>query len=118
MCGVFCLECVKLRELKALKLLRHVRIVRLKEMVLENQCLYFVFEFMDSNLADVSGFASLLCVIERRFVGEYSYNVAQCSTVQHNRPHHILYKGVSTSQTEKTRPHAHAGDTKMHVQLT
>jgi hypothetical protein len=55
MCGVFCLECVKLRELKALKLLRHVRIVRLKEMVLENQCLYFVFEFMDSNLADVSG---------------------------------------------------------------
>lgn len=50
----FCMsECVKLRELKALKMLRHVRIVRLKEMVLENQCLYFVFEFMDSNLADV-----------------------------------------------------------------
>ena len=37
-------ECIKLRELKALKGLRHPRIVRLREMILEKGCLYFVFE--------------------------------------------------------------------------
>jgi len=47
-------DCVKLRELKALKALRHARIVRLREMILEHNCLYFVFDFVNSNLADVS----------------------------------------------------------------
>lgn len=46
-------ECVKLRELRALKGLRHPRIVRLREMILDRRQLYFVFEFVDSNLAHV-----------------------------------------------------------------
>lgn len=46
-------ECVKLRELRALKNLRHPRIVRLREMILDHNQLYFVFEFLDSNLANV-----------------------------------------------------------------
>lgn len=43
-------ECLHLRELMSLKVLRHVNIVRLKEMVLENQKLHFIFEFCESDL--------------------------------------------------------------------
>lgn len=43
-------ECLHLRELASLKVLRHTNIVRLKEMILENELLHFVFEFCDGNL--------------------------------------------------------------------
>lgn len=43
-------ECLHLRELMSLKVLRHVHIVRLKEMVLENKKLHFIFEYCDSDL--------------------------------------------------------------------
>jgi protein kinase len=43
-------ECLHLRELASLKVLRHANIVRLKEMILENEQLHFVFEFCDGNL--------------------------------------------------------------------
>jgi len=43
-------ECLHLRELMSLKVLRHSNIVRLKEMVLENQKLHFIFEFCESDL--------------------------------------------------------------------
>jgi len=43
-------ECLHLRELASLKVLRHMNIVRLKEMILENELLHFVFEFCDGNL--------------------------------------------------------------------
>lgn len=51
---------MQLREVKSLKKLSHPNIVKLKEVIRENDELFFVFEFMEGNLfelmQDVSGF--------------------------------------------------------------
>ncbi|KAJ0021051.1 hypothetical protein Pint_31013 [Pistacia integerrima] len=46
-------ECKNLREVKSLRKLNHPNIVKLKELVKENDVLYFVFEFMDCNLYEL-----------------------------------------------------------------
>ncbi len=46
-------ECLQLRELKSLKKLNHPNIVKLKEVIRENDELFFVFEFMDGNLLEL-----------------------------------------------------------------
>nr|XP_002124422.3 serine/threonine-protein kinase ICK [Ciona intestinalis] len=43
-------ECVNLREVKSLKKLNHANVVKLKEVIRENNQLYFVFEYMKENL--------------------------------------------------------------------
>ncbi|KAJ9134974.1 hypothetical protein P3X46_032202 [Hevea brasiliensis] len=43
-------ECVNLREVKSLRRMNHPNIVRLKEVIRENDILYFVFEYMEYNL--------------------------------------------------------------------
>ncbi|XP_054847221.1 serine/threonine-protein kinase ICK [Eublepharis macularius] len=43
-------ECMNLREVKSLKKLKHVNVVKLKEVIRENDNLYFVFEYMKENL--------------------------------------------------------------------
>ncbi|KAH3745710.1 Protein kinase [Pelomyxa schiedti] len=43
-------DCIALREVKSLNNLRHPNIVRLIELIRENDDVYFVFEFMHSNL--------------------------------------------------------------------
>lgn len=43
-------ECLNLREVKSLRKLNHPNIVKLKEVIRENDMLYFVFEFMRENL--------------------------------------------------------------------
>ncbi|KAK7100797.1 serine/threonine-protein kinase ICK-like isoform X3 [Littorina saxatilis] len=43
-------ECLNLREVKSLRKLNHPNIVKLKEVIRENDMLYFVFEFMKENL--------------------------------------------------------------------
>ncbi|XP_046327547.1 serine/threonine-protein kinase ICK-like [Haliotis rufescens] len=43
-------ECLSLREVKSLRKLNHPNIVKLKEVIRENDMLYFVFEFMKENL--------------------------------------------------------------------
>jgi len=43
-------ECMDLREVKSLRKLNHPFIVKLKEVIRENDELYFVFEFLDCNL--------------------------------------------------------------------
>jgi protein kinase len=43
-------ECVRLREVRSLKKLSHPNIVRLKEVIRENDELFFVFEYLDLNL--------------------------------------------------------------------
>ncbi|XP_023682107.1 serine/threonine-protein kinase MAK isoform X5 [Paramormyrops kingsleyae] len=43
-------ECINLREVKSLKKLSHANIVKLKEVIRENDHLYFVFEYMKENL--------------------------------------------------------------------
>ncbi|KAK9144158.1 hypothetical protein Sjap_004061 [Stephania japonica] len=43
-------ECINLREVKSLRKMSHPNIVKLKEVIRENDILYFVFEYMDCNL--------------------------------------------------------------------
>ncbi|OQS06187.1 mitogen activated protein kinase 7 [Thraustotheca clavata] len=43
-------ECMQLREVKSLKKLNHPNIIKLKEVIRENDELFFVFEFMENNL--------------------------------------------------------------------
>ncbi|KAL0481164.1 serine/threonine-protein kinase MAK [Acrasis kona] len=46
-------ECVNLREVQTLKKLNHPNIIKLKEVIRENNELYFVFEYMDANLYQI-----------------------------------------------------------------
>lgn len=43
-------ECINLREVKSLRRMNHANIVKLKEVIRENDVLYFVFEYMECNL--------------------------------------------------------------------
>ncbi|KAF3447888.1 hypothetical protein FNV43_RR08595 [Rhamnella rubrinervis] len=43
-------ECVNLREVKSLRKMNHPNIVKLKEVIRENDILFFVFEYMECNL--------------------------------------------------------------------
>ncbi|KAM4835143.1 serine/threonine-protein kinase ICK isoform 2-T6 [Thomomys bottae] len=43
-------ECMNLREVKSLKKLSHANVVKLKEVIRENDHLYFIFEYMKENL--------------------------------------------------------------------
>ena len=46
-------ECIALREVKSLRKLAHPNIVKLREVIRDNDELFFVFEFMDRNLYEV-----------------------------------------------------------------
>ncbi|KAK9804718.1 hypothetical protein WJX72_001769 [[Myrmecia] bisecta] len=46
-------ECMALREVKSLRKLNHPCVVKLKEVIRENDELYFVFEYLDCNLYQV-----------------------------------------------------------------
>ncbi|XVF21332.1 hypothetical protein REPUB_Repub12eG0081700 [Reevesia pubescens] len=46
-------ECMNLREIKALRKLNHPNIVKLKEVVRENNELFFIFEYMEHNLYQI-----------------------------------------------------------------
>ncbi|KAL5724615.1 cyclin-dependent kinase [Ranunculus cassubicifolius] len=43
-------ECINLREVKSLRKMNHPNIVKLKEVIRENDILYFIFEYMECNL--------------------------------------------------------------------
>ncbi|XP_078594497.1 serine/threonine-protein kinase MAK-like isoform X1 [Branchiostoma floridae x Branchiostoma japonicum] len=43
-------ECMNLREVKSLKKLNHANVIKLKEVIRENDTLYFIFEYMKENL--------------------------------------------------------------------
>lgn len=44
---------MQLREVKSLKKLSHPNIVKLKEVIRENDELFFVFEYMEGNLYEL-----------------------------------------------------------------
>ena len=46
-------ECIALREVRSLRKLNHPNIVKLKEVIRENDELYFVFEFLERNLYEM-----------------------------------------------------------------
>lgn len=43
-------ECINLREVKSLRKMNHPNVVKLKEVIRENDILYFVFEYMECSL--------------------------------------------------------------------
>ncbi|XP_065669050.1 serine/threonine-protein kinase ICK isoform X2 [Hydra vulgaris] len=43
-------ECMNLREVKSLRKLNHANLIKLKEVIRENDQLYFIFEYMKENL--------------------------------------------------------------------
>jgi protein kinase len=43
-------EAMNLREVKSLRKLSHRNVIKLKEVIRENDTLYFVFEYMNENL--------------------------------------------------------------------
>mmetsp|Transcript_15405 Transcript_15405/g.24280 ORF Transcript_15405/g.24280 Transcript_15405/m.24280 type:complete len:688 (+) Transcript_15405:94-2157(+) len=46
-------ECIRLREVRSLKKLAHKNIIKLKEVIRENNTLYFVFEHMEQNVYEM-----------------------------------------------------------------
>lgn len=52
---------MQLREVKSLKKLSHPNIVKLKEVIRENDELFFVFEFMEGNLFELMQDVSSFC---------------------------------------------------------
>ncbi|ETO30142.1 serine/threonine-protein kinase [Reticulomyxa filosa] len=46
-------ECIRLREIRSLKKLNHPNIIKLKEVIREQNVLYFVFEFMEKNVYEM-----------------------------------------------------------------
>ncbi|OVA05392.1 Protein kinase domain [Macleaya cordata] len=46
-------ECLNLREVKSLRKMNHPNIVKLREVIRENEILYFVFEYMECNLYEL-----------------------------------------------------------------
>lgn len=46
-------ECMNLREVKSLRKINHDNVVKLKEVIRQNNDLYFVFEYCDENLYQV-----------------------------------------------------------------
>jgi serine/threonine protein kinase len=46
-------ECLQLREVKSLQRISHTNIIKLKEVLRENDELFFIFEYMGGNLYDV-----------------------------------------------------------------
>ena len=47
-------ECMQLREVQSLRKLSHPNIVKLKEVIRENDELFFVFEYLEGNLYEFS----------------------------------------------------------------
>lgn len=47
-------ECIKLREVRSLKKLKHKNIVKLREVIRENDELYFVFEYLEKNVYEMT----------------------------------------------------------------
>lgn len=62
-------EAMNLREVKSLKKLNHPNIIKLKEVIRENDILYFVFEFMQENLYELmkDRFVSIFYIFKQSF---------------------------------------------------
>ena len=92
-------ECMQLREIKSLSKLHHPNIVKLKEVIREENELFFVFEFMDGNLYDVMKSRDKL--FPESTVRNYMYQIFQGLAFMHKhgffhrdiKPENMLIKG-------------------------
>ncbi|XP_050227778.1 cyclin-dependent kinase F-4-like [Mercurialis annua] len=96
-------ECLSLREVKALlKLKNHPNIIRLKEIVLQNQQLFFIFGFMDCDLLQLmKQRRSLNQVFSESEIRHWCFQVFQGLAYMHEqgyfhrdlKPENLLVKG-------------------------
>lgn len=76
-------ECINLREVKSLRKMNHPNIVKLKEVIRENDILYFIFEYMDCNLYQlIKDRAKLFSETEVR---NWCFQVFQALAYMHQR---------------------------------
>ncbi|XP_052209516.1 cyclin-dependent kinase F-4-like isoform X2 [Diospyros lotus] len=76
-------ECINLREVKSLRRMNHPNIVKLKEVIRENDTLFFVFEYMECNLYQLmKGRAKLFSEAEIR---NWCFQVFQGLAYMHQR---------------------------------
>ncbi|XP_061777909.1 serine/threonine-protein kinase MAK isoform X8 [Nerophis ophidion] len=68
-------ECMNLREVKSLKKLNHANVVKLKEVIRENDHLYFVFEYMKENLYQLM--KDRMRLIPESVIRNISYQILQ-----------------------------------------
>ncbi|XP_042402081.1 cyclin-dependent kinase F-4-like [Zingiber officinale] len=76
-------ECMNLREVKSLRRMNHPNIVKLKEVIRENDILYFVFEYMEFNLFQImkdrgKGFSEAE-------IRNWSFQIFQALSYMHHR---------------------------------
>ncbi|KAI3703585.1 hypothetical protein L1987_73775 [Smallanthus sonchifolius] len=76
-------ECINLREVKSLRKMNHPNIVKLKEVVRENDILYFVFEYMECSLYQLMK-DRLKCFLEAR-IKNWCFQVFQGLAYMHQR---------------------------------
>lgn len=92
-------ECMQLREIKSLSKLHHPNIVKLKEVIREENELFFVFEYMEGNLYDVMKSRDKL--FPESTVRNYMYQIFQGLAFMHKhgffhrdiKPENMLIKG-------------------------
>ncbi|XP_025110693.1 serine/threonine-protein kinase ICK-like [Pomacea canaliculata] len=93
-------ECLNLREVKSLRKLSHPNIVKLKEVIRENDMLYFVFEYMRENLYQMMKDRDKL--LPESVVRNVIYQVLQGLTFMHKhgffhrdlKPENLLCNGT------------------------
>uniref|UniRef100_A0A8C9FTW5 non-specific serine/threonine protein kinase n=1 Tax=Pavo cristatus TaxID=9049 RepID=A0A8C9FTW5_PAVCR len=77
-------ECMNLREVKSLKKLNHANVVKLKEVIRENDHLYFVFEYMKENLYQL---------MKERYVTTSPASNHLCNVLIDLKPENLLCMG-------------------------
>lgn len=76
-------ECMNLREVKSLRRMNHPNIVKLKEVIRENDLLYFIFEYMECNLYQLIKDRSKL--FTETEIRNWSYQIFQGLAYMHQR---------------------------------
>ena len=92
-------ECMQLREVQSLRKMSHPNIVKLKEVIRENDTLYFVFEFLDQNLYQLCKDREKL--LPEAKVRNISYQMLQATLYMHKhgffhrdlKPENMLISG-------------------------
>eukprot|EP00252_Welwitschia_mirabilis_P004420 TRINITY_DN14773_c0_g1_i3.p1 TRINITY_DN14773_c0_g1~~TRINITY_DN14773_c0_g1_i3.p1 ORF type:complete len:439 (+),score=76.46 TRINITY_DN14773_c0_g1_i3:68-1384(+) len=74
-------ECMNLREVKSLRKLNHPHIIKLKEVIKENNELFFVFEYMECNLYQLMKDRST--PFSEREISNFCYQVLQGLSYMH-----------------------------------
>ncbi|XP_020576080.1 cyclin-dependent kinase F-4 isoform X2 [Phalaenopsis equestris] len=76
-------ECMNLREVKSLRRMNHPNIVKLKEVIRENDILYFIFEYMECNLYQLMKYRGKLFMETE--IRNWCYQIFQALAYMHQR---------------------------------